>query len=113
MLGLRLVPGVEQHMLVLPLGIVDHAKASGVNSTVREIGLALGTAVLTAIFLGAGGELVPDLYVEAARPAVFVGGIVLVISAIAALLVTHSALPAGSFSNWPTPLPRWVASPQA
>ncbi len=46
--------------------------------------------MLTAIFLGAGGELIPDLYVEAARPAVFVGGIVLVISAIAALW-----LPAG------------------
>lgn len=83
--GMGLVFAPSATALLATLGIVDHAKASGVNSTVREIGLALGTAVLTAIFLGAGGELVPDLYVEAARPAVFVGGIVLVISAIAAL----------------------------
>ncbi|WP_341577744.1 DHA2 family efflux MFS transporter permease subunit [Microbacterium schleiferi] len=88
--GMGLVFAPSATALLATLGIVDHAKASGVNSTVREIGLALGTAVLTAIFLGAGGELVPDLYVEAARPAVFVGGIVLVISAIAALW-----LPAG------------------
>ncbi len=83
--GMGLVFAPSATALLATLGIVDHAKASGVNSTVREIGLALGTAVLTAIFLGAGGELVPDLYVEAARPAVFVGGIVLVISAIVAL----------------------------
>lgn len=88
--GMGLVFAPSATALLATLGIVDHAKASGVNSTVREIGLALGTAVLTAIFLGAGGELIPDLYVEAARPAVFVGGIVLVISAIAALW-----LPAG------------------
>lgn len=83
--GMGLVFAPSATALLATLGIVDHAKASGVNSTVREIGLALGTAVLTAIFLGAGGELVPDLYVEAARPAVFVGGIVLAISAVAAL----------------------------
>ena len=88
--GMGLVFAPSATALLATLGIVDHAKASGVNSTVREIGLALGTAVLTAIFLGAGGELLPDLYVAAARPAVFVGGIVLVISAIAALW-----LPAG------------------
>ena len=95
--GMGLVFAPSATALLATLGIVDHAKASGVNSTVREIGLALGTAVLTAIFLGAGGELIPDLYVEAARPAVFVGGIVLVISAIAALW-----LPAGRSAQSPT-----------
>ncbi|MEO2130137.1 MAG: DHA2 family efflux MFS transporter permease subunit [Microbacterium sp.] len=95
--GMGLVFAPSATALLATLGIVDHAKASGVNSTVREIGLALGTAVLTAIFLGAGGELIPDLYVEAARPAVFVGGIVLVVSAIAALW-----LPAGRSAQSPT-----------
>jgi len=32
----------------------EHAKASGTNSTLREIGVALGIAVLTAVFVGAG-----------------------------------------------------------
>jgi EmrB/QacA subfamily drug resistance transporter len=68
----------------------DHAKASGTNSTVREVGVALGIAVLTAVFVGAGGELTPELYVDAARPAVLVGGLALAGAALIAFL-----LPAG------------------
>lgn len=65
----------------------DTAKASGTNSTVREIGVALGIAVLTAVFTGAGGELTPTGYVEAARPAILVGAAVLALAtALAALL---------------------------
>ena len=45
---------------------------------------------MTAIFVGAGGELQPDLYVDAARPAVFTGAVVLLAAAVVAL-----ALPAG------------------
>lgn len=68
----------------------DHAKASGTNSTLREIGVALGIAVLTAIFVGAGGELTPTGYVDAAIPAIFVGASALALSAVVAL-----ALPSG------------------
>lgn len=88
--GMGLVFAPSATALLATLDIVDHAKASGVNSTVREIGLALGTAVMTAIFVGAGGQLVPDLYVDAARPAIFVGSAVLLVAAGLALL-----LPAG------------------
>lgn len=88
--GMGLVFAPSATALLATLGVIDHAKASGVNSTVREIGLALGTAVMTAIFVGAGGELVPDLYVDAARPAIIVGSAVLVVAAGLALL-----LPAG------------------
>lgn len=65
----------------------DHAKASGTNSTVREIGVALGVAILTAVFLGAGGELTPTGYSDAAVPAVFTGVGALVLAAIAALFL--------------------------
>jgi MFS family permease len=68
----------------------DHAKASGTNSTLREIGVALGIAVLTAVFVGADGTLTPTGYVGAAIPAVFTGAGVLALSALIAL-----ALPAG------------------
>jgi MFS family permease len=68
----------------------DHAKASGTNSTLREIGVALGIATLTAVFVGAGGELTPTGYVDAAIPAVFVGAAALALSAVLAL-----KLPAG------------------
>jgi len=68
----------------------DHAKASGTNSTLREIGVALGIAVLTAVFVGAGGSLTPTGYVDAAIPAVFVGAGALALSALISLV-----LPAG------------------
>ena len=88
--GMGLVFAPSATALLATLGVIDHAKASGVNSTVREIGIALGTAVMTAIFVGAGGQLSPDLYVDAARPAVLVGSAVLFATAIASLW-----LPAG------------------
>ncbi|KAA9107750.1 DHA2 family efflux MFS transporter permease subunit [Microbacterium rhizomatis] len=88
--GMGLVFAPSATALLATLGVIDHAKASGVNSTVREIGVALGTAVMTAIFVGAGGQLAPDLYVDAARPAVMTGAVVLFVGMIVALW-----LPAG------------------
>lgn len=66
------------------------------NSTVRELGVALGTAVLTAIFTGAGGELFPTAYVDAARPAVLTGAVVLLAAA-----AVGSLLPAGRSDHQP------------
>jgi EmrB/QacA subfamily drug resistance transporter len=83
--GMALVFAPSATALLATLGLIDHAKASGVNSTVRELGVALGTAVMTAIFVSAGGELLPDMYVDAARPAVFTGAVVLFAATIAAL----------------------------
>lgn len=77
----------------------DTAKASGTNSTLREIGVALGIAVLTAVFTGAGGELTPTDYVDAAVPAVAVGAVVVFATAALAFL-----LPAGRSNRRPAPV---------
>jgi len=74
----------------------DSAKATGTNSTLREIGVALGIAVLTAVFTGAGGELTPTGYVDAAIPAVLVGAGVVLATAIVSFFLpagrgTHTA----------------------
>ncbi len=68
----------------------DHAKASGTNATVREIGVALGIAILTAVFTGAGGEFTPTAYTDAAIPAVWTGVAFLLLASFIGL-----ALPAG------------------
>ncbi|WP_440709708.1 DHA2 family efflux MFS transporter permease subunit [Herbiconiux sp. YIM B11900] len=65
----------------------DNAKASGTNSTLREIGVALGIAVLTAVFTGAGGTFTPTGYVAAAVPAIAVGAAVLFLAAVVALFL--------------------------
>lgn len=77
----------------------DTAKASGTNSTLREVGVALGIAVLTAVFTGAGGQLTPTGYVDAAVPAVLTGGLVVLATAVVALF-----LPAGRGTSAPAPL---------
>jgi len=107
--GMALVFAPSATALLATLGLIDHAKASGVNSTVRELGVALGTAVMTAIFVGAGGELLPDMYVDAARPAVFTGAAVLFAATIVALWLpagkgTDAAAPAGAEASEPAPV---------
>ena len=89
-IGMSLVFAPSSTAVLANLTPHDTAKGSGTNSTVREIGVALGIAVLTAVFVGAGGELTPTLYVDAAIPAVAVGGAVLAATAIVSLF-----LPAG------------------
>ncbi|MFT2817832.1 DHA2 family efflux MFS transporter permease subunit [Leifsonia sp. A12D58] len=86
-IGMGLVFAPSATAVLANMAPDDHAKASGTNSTLREIGVALGVAVLTAVFTGAGGELTPTGYVDAAIPAVYVGSAVLGLAAIIALFM--------------------------
>ncbi|MFT4029775.1 MAG: MFS transporter [Protaetiibacter sp.] len=89
-IGMGLVFAPSSTAVLANIREADTAKASGTNSTLREIGVALGIAVLTAVFTGAGGELTPTGYVDAAIPAVAVGAAVVFATAVVALF-----LPAG------------------
>jgi Na+/melibiose symporter-like transporter len=71
----------------------DHAKANGANSTLREIGVALGIALLTAVFTGAGGTLNPTGFADAAQPAVLVGAAAVGAGALLALLLPSGRVP--------------------
>ncbi|HEY0260474.1 MAG TPA: MFS transporter [Lacisediminihabitans sp.] len=104
MLGAFLFAGVGMGLVFAPsstavladIAADDRAKASGTNSTLREIGVALGIAVLTAVFTGAGGELTPTGYVDAAVPAITVGAFVLLGSAALSLLLPSGRTRQGS-----------------
>lgn len=69
----------------------DHGTASSTNSTLREVGVALGVAVLTAVFTAAGGTISPDGFDAGLRPAVLVGAAVIALAAVASL-----AMPRGT-----------------
>ncbi len=97
--GMGLVFAPSSTAVLATMRAEDHAKASGTNSTLREIGVALGIAVLTAVFTGAGGQLTPTGYVGAAIPAVMVGAYVLAGTAIVALF-----LPAGRATSHDQPV---------
>ncbi len=89
-IGMGLVFAPSSTAVLVNMQPDDHAKASGTNSTLREIGVALGVAVLTAVFVGAGGTLTPTGYVDAAIPAIWVGAGVLALAAVISI-----ALPSG------------------
>jgi EmrB/QacA subfamily drug resistance transporter len=63
----------------------DHGKASGTNSTLRELGVALGVAVLTAVFAANGSYTSGPAYVDGLAPAVYLGAVVVLSGSLIAL----------------------------
>ncbi len=84
-MGLTFAPVATAVLVDVP--DADHAAASSANSTLREVGVALGIAVLTAVFLGAGGTISPAGFDGALQPALLVGAASVAAGAVAALLL--------------------------
>ncbi|MFD4468592.1 DHA2 family efflux MFS transporter permease subunit [Rhodococcus sp. NPDC058505] len=84
-MGLTFAPSATAVLVDMPDD--DHATASSVNSTIREVGVALGVAILTAVFLGSGGALTPTGYADALRPALLVGAAAVAVAVVAALFM--------------------------
>ncbi|MFI2752726.1 DHA2 family efflux MFS transporter permease subunit [Cellulomonas sp. P22] len=63
----------------------DHGTASSTNATVREIGVALGVAVIVAVFQGAGGAISPTGFDAGLQVALLVGAAIVGAGAIASL----------------------------
>lgn len=68
----------------------DHGTASSTNSTLREVGVALGVAVLTAVFTAAGGTISPDGFDAGLRPAVLTGAAIIALAAVASLAMPRA-----------------------
>ena len=73
------------------LADADFGVASSANSTIREFGVALGVALLTAVFLARGGTLTPAGYDGAIGPALLVGAASVAVAAVAALFAPGRA----------------------
>ncbi|MFI0366894.1 DHA2 family efflux MFS transporter permease subunit [Actinomadura sp. 1N219] len=63
----------------------DHGKASGTNSTLRQLGVALGIAVLTSVFAANGGYASGDAFTSGLVPAVILGSVVVLAGALMSL----------------------------
>ena len=83
--GMSMVFAPVSNLLVQSVPQVDIGKASGTNNTVREIGGALGIAVMTAIFTATGSYDSGQAYVDGLNPAVLVAAGVLLAGATIAL----------------------------
>jgi EmrB/QacA subfamily drug resistance transporter len=82
-MGLVFAPGASMVLDGLPDS--DFAIASSANSTIREFGVALGIAVLVAVFLGNGGQITPSGYDGAIGPALLTGAAAVAVAAVASL----------------------------
>jgi MFS family permease len=69
----------------------DVGKASGTNSTFRQLGGVFGIAVAVLVFDRAGSYASPESVVDGARAALFVAAIVAVLGALAALGIPAQA----------------------
>ncbi|MET8651262.1 MFS transporter [Nocardia aurea] len=65
----------------------DRAMASGTNSTIREVGVAMGVAVLASVFASRGSYTSPQDYVDGLVPAVWVGAGIVGIGTVVSLLL--------------------------
>jgi EmrB/QacA subfamily drug resistance transporter len=82
-MGLTFAPNATAVLQGLP--DEDFGTASSANATIREFGVALGVAGLTAVFLGNGGQLTPTGYAGAIGPALLVGAATVAVAVVAAL----------------------------
>ncbi|CQR62459.1 MFS transporter [Streptomyces leeuwenhoekii] len=88
--------------------------ASGANNALREVGGALGIAVMASVFSAQGGYETPQTFVDGLRPAVAVGSAVVALAGLAALLIPARGrrAPAGDPTEpMPAPAPLPAAEP--
>jgi EmrB/QacA subfamily drug resistance transporter len=82
-MGLTFAPNATATLDGLPES--DFAVASSANSTVREFGVALGIALLVAVFEANDGQLTPFGYTGAIGPALLTGAAAVGVAVVASL----------------------------
>jgi MFS family permease len=69
-------------------------KASGAQNAIRELGGVFGVAVLASVFANAGGYRSASTFVHGTTTAVYIGGAVVALAAVAAALIPPRRVPA-------------------
>jgi EmrB/QacA subfamily drug resistance transporter len=89
--GMALVFAPVANVVLSSVRPEEQGKASGANNAIREVGGALGVAVLAAVFSNAGSYRTGQTFVNGLVPAVWTGAGVLAVGAVLALLVPRAA----------------------
>ena len=84
-MGLTFAPSAS--IVMASFSDADRGVSSGTNSTIREVGVAMGVAVLASVFASAGSYASPTEYVDGLVPAVWVGAAVVAVGAGLSLLL--------------------------
>lgn len=84
-MGLTFAPGST--VVMASASADDRAMASGTNSTIREVGVAMGVAVLASVFASHGSYTDPQSFVDGLIPAVWVGAAIVAVGAMLSRLL--------------------------
>jgi EmrB/QacA subfamily drug resistance transporter len=77
----------------------DRGVASGTNNTIREVGVAMGVAVLASVFASAGSYESPTQYAAGLVPAVWTGAAIVAAGTLVALLLPSRTQATSSPTN--------------
>ncbi|MEU6803074.1 MFS transporter [Streptomyces neyagawaensis] len=107
-IGMALFFAPASHLVMSSVRTAEQGIASGANNALREVGGALGIAVMSSIFAAQGGYETPQTFVTGLRPALTVGAAVVALAAAAALAIPRHTPTPPPTRETPTPTPRKV-----
>ncbi|HEY9336843.1 MAG TPA: DHA2 family efflux MFS transporter permease subunit [Kribbella sp.] len=84
-MGLTFAPSAS--VVMAGASDADRGVASGTNNTIREVGVAMGVAVLASVFASSGSYESPTQYAAGLVPAVWTGAAIVVAGTLVALLL--------------------------
>ncbi|MEU9142742.1 DHA2 family efflux MFS transporter permease subunit [Streptomyces sp. NPDC048349] len=86
-IGMGLYFAPASNVLMSTVSPADQGKASGTNNALREVGGALGVAVLASVFSAQGGYQSPQAFTDGTVPALWIGAAAVALAAALALLL--------------------------
>ncbi|MFD5892134.1 DHA2 family efflux MFS transporter permease subunit [Streptomyces sp. NPDC060334] len=90
-IGMALYFAPAANVLMSTVAPADQGKASGTNNALREVGGALGVAVLASVFSAQGGYESPQAFTDGTIPALWIGAVAVALAAGLALLLPGRA----------------------
>ncbi|MGP3927386.1 MFS transporter [Streptomyces sp. 8N616] len=115
-IGMALYFAPTANVVMASVRTREQGVASGANNAMREVGGALGIAILSAVFSAQGGYASPRDFVDGLNPALWTGAAAVAVAALVALLVPgrHRAPRATGPDDQPRlPLSRRVSGHEA
>ncbi|MFE5557617.1 DHA2 family efflux MFS transporter permease subunit [Streptomyces sp. NPDC056544] len=104
-IGMALYFAPAANVLMSTVAPADQGKASGTNNALREVGGALGVAVLASVFSAQGGYESPQAFTDGTVPALWIGAGAVALAAALALLVPRKAKAAQAPASRTTAVP--------
>ncbi|MER5813515.1 DHA2 family efflux MFS transporter permease subunit [Streptomyces sp. NPDC002033] len=111
-IGMSLFFAPANNVLMSTVTPADQGKASGANNALREVGGALGVAILASVFSARGGYETPRAFTDGTVPALWIGAAAVALAAGLALLLPRRTRTATA-PDAPAPVPLPAKTPAA